>query len=161
MQSPSKRKKARHGRRAWVILWANREDKVEKRTGTVICLLPSTYDTKTVRRIVEAIYCCYVYSYEGHLDYACFRKRNKNPLSQVTFDSRVIIPENPGLVAVLADDVVVESNTSGILQTISWTYPDFYEPGPNGPVKTQNGTFRSLTFDFLKFEQTDDPKEHL
>lgn len=137
-------------------MWANREDKVEKRTGTVICLLPSRYDTKTVRRIVEAIYSSYVYSYEGHLDYACFRNRNKNPLSNVTFDSRVVIPENPGLMAVLAEDVVVESNTSGIVQTISWTDPDFCEPGRNGPVKTQDGAFHSLKFDFFKHEQTDD-----
>ena len=161
MQSIAKQRKLKNGYRAWVVYWAIREDKVGKDTGTVICLLPWMYTRDAVGKIVEAIYSSYVYTYTGHLDYACFRKRRKNPLARRRFDERVVIGENPGLVAELAEDVVVESNASGLLQTISWKGPDFYEPGLGGPIKVQDGSRWSFTFDFFNFKQTDEAKTQL
>jgi hypothetical protein len=141
--------------RAWVVHWDIREDKVAKCTGTVITLLPSRYATRTVAKIIEALYCAYAFTYDGQFGYLVNRNKGKR-LSRETFDGRVVIGENPGLSAVLAEDVSVEIiSTDGNKQIISWTDPDYYEPTRGEPRvrKVGSGQFHKLEFDYLKYVQ--------
>jgi hypothetical protein len=145
VKSETKKRRKKDTHSAWVVFWTDREDKVAKCSGKVICLLPASYRPETVQRIIEAIYSSYVQSYLGQLEFACFRRRTKL-LVERGF-RRVTIAENPGLMAVLSDDVLVESNTSGIVQTISWTDPDFYSRTEGTQfIKTQDGAKHSHTF---------------
>ncbi len=142
--------------RAWVVYWYIREDKVAKSTGTVITLLPSRYSTDTVGKIVEALYCAYAHTYDGQFGYIVDRNRGER-LSRRSFDGRVEIGKNPGLNAVLAEDVCIENvSSSGNTQIISWTDPDHYEPTLEQPRfrKVGDGQFHKLQFDFLNYVQT-------
>jgi len=142
--------------RAWVVYWHIREDKVEKRTGTVITLLPSRYSTDTVAKIVEALYCAYAFTYDGQFGYIMDRNRGEY-LSRRTFGG-IEIGRNPGLNAVLAADVSVEVvSTDGNKQIISWTDPDYYEPTLEHPGFRKVGSecFHKLEFDYLTYVQNE------
>ena len=143
--------------RAWVVYWNIREDKIAKQTGTVVTLLPSRYSTDTVGKIIEALYCAYAFTYDGQFGYIVDRNRVKK-LSQETFDGRVEIGRNPGLSAVLAEDVSVEVvSTDGNKQIISWTDPDYYEPTQAPPCvrKVGSGQFHKLEFDYQQYVQNE------
>jgi len=142
--------------KAWVVYWYIREDKVAKTTGTVITLLPNRYSIDTVTKIVEALYCAYTQTYDGQFGYIVGRGRGKR-VSRRTFDRRVEIPENPGLTAVLAEDVCIENDSSsGNTQIISWTDPDYYEGIAEHPRirKVGDGQRHKLKFDFFNYEET-------
>jgi len=143
---------------AWVVFWTEREDKVSKCSGKIICLLPAPYTAKTVHRIITAIYSAYVDTYSGKLEYACFRRRTK--LLVEHYNGHIIIAENPGLTAVLSDDVRVDSNISGLVQTISWTDPDIYRRGEGVQlqfIKAQVGAARSYTYNCSNYTETENP----
>ena len=134
-----------------------REDKIVKQTGTVITLLPSRYSTDTVGKIIEALYCAYALTYDGQFGYLMNRNRGED-LSRTTFDGRVEIGSNPGLNAVLAEDVSVEVvSTAGHKQIISWTDPDYYEPTQAQPRfrKVGSGEFHKLEFDYEQHVQNE------
>jgi len=140
-----------------VVYWYIREDKVAKSTGTVVTLLPSRYSTDTVAKIVEALYCAYAFTYDGQFGYLMDRNRGET-LSRRTFDGRVEIGRNPGLNAVLAEDVSVEVvSMGGNEQIISWTDPDYYEPTLEQPRlrKVGSGGFHRLKFNYLKYVQNE------
>lgn len=127
-----------------------------KSTGTVITLLPSRYSATTVGKIVEALYCAYSLTYDGQFGYIMGRNRGDR-LSRRAFNGCVEIGENPGLNAVLADDVCIENvSTSGNTQIISWTDPDYYEPTLEQPGfrKVGPGQYHKLKFDYLNYVQT-------
>jgi hypothetical protein len=135
---------------AWVVYWIVREDKVSKMTGTVITLLPRRYSTDTIQKIVEGLYAAYAYTYSGQEHFARTRSKFRNPLSRTTFEGKVIIGENPGLIAVLATDIAVKVDASGINQTISWTDPDSYEHARKSPYyrKVASGAFHKYAFNY-------------
>ncbi len=141
--------------RAWVVYWNIREDKIPKQTGTVVTLLPSRYAPDTVAKIIDALYCAYAFTYDGQFGYLMRRNRGED-LSRRTFDGGVEIGSNPGLKAVLAEDVSVEVvSTDGTKQIISWTDPDYYEPTVVQPRirKVGSGQFHKLEFDYQQYVQ--------
>ena len=134
-----------------------RRGQIAKQTGTVVTLLPSRYSTDTVAKIIEALYCGYALTYDGQFGYP-MRSNGGEDLSRTTFDGRVEIGTNPGLNAVLAEDVSVEVvSTAGHKQIISWTDPDYYEPtGAQPPVrKVGSGQFHNLEFDYQQYVQSE------
>lgn len=142
--------------KAWVVYWYIRGDKVAKSTGAVVTLLPSRYSTDTVAKVVEALYCAYALTYDGQFGYIVDRNRGER-LSRLSFDGRVEIGRNPGLNAVLAEDVCIENiGSSGNTQTISWTDPDHYEPTLEQPRsrKVGDGQFHKYQFDFLNYVES-------
>jgi hypothetical protein len=142
------------GFRAWLVRWYIREDKVAKNTGTVITLLPSRYSTDTVKRIVEALYSAYALTYDGQANYA----RRRQPRAEVTFDSKIVINENPGLLAVLATEITVDVDRSGINQTISWRDPDSFVPRSGSPwyEKVASGAQHRIGFNYMRYVQSSD-----
>lgn len=83
----------------------------------------------TVAKIIEALYCAYAFTYDGQFGYLAGRNRGEH-LARETVNS-VEIGRNPGLNAVLAEDVSVEVlSNDGNKQVISWTDSDYYEPTP-------------------------------
>jgi hypothetical protein len=68
-----------------------------------------------------------------------------------------VIGENPGLTAVLATDVFVQCDTSGLNQTISWTDPDVYEPTYEAPryKLVSPGARHHFAFNYHTHEQED------
>lgn len=142
------------GFRAWLVRWYIREDKVAKDTGTVITLLPFRYSTDTVKRIVEALYSAYALTYDGQANYA----RRRQPRAEVTFDQKVTINKNPGLLAVLATEITVDVDRSGINQTISWRDPDSFAPCVGYPYyeKVASGGQHRIGFNYMRYVQSSD-----
>jgi hypothetical protein len=105
---------------------------------------------------VEALFCAYARTYDGQFGY--IMRRNKGDrLSKIGFNARVEIGENPGLNAVLAEDVCIENvGANGNTQIISWTDPDYYEPTIEQPGfrKIGIGQYHKLKFDYLSYVQT-------
>jgi hypothetical protein len=134
------------------VYWNIREDKVEKRTGTVITLLPSRSSANTVGKIIEALYCAYALTYDGQFGYIMGRNRGEK-LWQHTLNGGVEIDRNPGLNAVLADVSVEVVSTDGSKQIISWTDPDYYEPTQPPVRRVGSGQFHKLEFDYQQYVQ--------
>ena len=122
----------------------------------MITLLPSRYSADTVGRIIEALYCAYALTYDGQFGYIRGRNRGER-LVQGTFAGRVEIGTNPGLNAVLAEDVCVQVvSRDGKEQSISWTDPDYYEArGTQRPVRLGPGQFHKLKFDYRQNVQNE------
>ena len=139
---------------AWLVRWYIREDKVAKNTGTIITLLPSRYSTDTVKKIVEALYSAYALTYDGQAEFA----RRHRPRAEVSFDQKISINENPGLVAVRATEIKVDVDTSGINQTISWLDPDSLVPCSGSPwyKKVASGSRHHIGFDYMRYVQSSD-----
>jgi hypothetical protein len=142
------------GFRAWLVRWNIREDKVAKNTGTVITLLPSRYSTDTVKRIVEALYAAYALTFDGQANFA----RRHQPRAEVSFDQKISINENPGLLAVLATEIKVDVDISGINQTISWRDPDTFVPSSDPPryKKIASGSQHRIGFNYMSYIQSSD-----
>jgi hypothetical protein len=122
----------------------------------VVTLLPSRYSAKNVAKIIEALYCAYAFTYDGQFGYLVGRNRGER-LSRNILGLRVEIGRNPGLNAVLAQDVSVEVlSTDGNRQVISWTDPDYYEPIQEHPRvrKVGSGQRHKLAFDYSEYVQT-------
>ena len=141
------------GFQAWLVRWYIRGDKVPKKTGTVITLLPYNYSRDTVRRIVEALYSAYTQTFDGQANYA----RRRQPRAEITFDGEVKINKNPGLLAVLATEIKIDCD--GMKQTISWRDPDSFAPCLGYPYyqKVASGAQYRIGFDFDHYVQTDYP----
>ncbi len=140
--------------RAWVVFWTIGENKVNKSTGTVVTLLPYRFGIDTVRIIVEALYAAYALPFSRQEDYVRHLGK-KQSISRRTFDGKVSIDKNPGLMAVLATDVRIEVDSSGLNQIISWTNPDTLEPSNEEPYfKTvSTGARRKFRFNYHTLEQ--------
>jgi hypothetical protein len=138
---------------AWVVKWNLREDKVEKPTGTIVCLLPWRYSPKRVRDILDGIYLAYVKTFEEHMTYAK-SQRERNPLlAKVEFCSCFVsVGKNPGLHASLCTGVVVTSKKMS--QTITWTTPEIWHRDERGMVVEKIlGERLSYTFDFTTMKE--------
>jgi hypothetical protein len=145
---------------AWVVWWNLREDKVEKLTGTVVCLLPRRFSPKRVRDILDGIYLAYIKTFDGHLTYARHQTSHKPLLAELGRGSpSVFVGRNPGLHAALCTGVHVTSKKMS--QTLFGTTPEIWRRDDRGSVVEKiPGDKLSYTFDFttMKEVHSDLPK---
>jgi hypothetical protein len=141
------------GIKAWVVRWDLREDKVDKQTGTVVCLLPGRYSPERVRDILDGIYLAYVKAFEGHVAFAKNQKARNRLLAEVGhYTCFVSVDKNPGLVAELCTGVHVRSEKQK--QTLVWTTPEIWRRDDRGfVVEKIPGEKLSYTFDFLSMKE--------
>jgi len=134
---------------AWVVFWSMREDKVDKRTGTIVCLLPRRYSPKRVRDILDGIYLSYIKTFDGHLEFATSQTEKSPMLAEISRYSDVYVSKNPGLHAWLCHGVKVSSKK--MVQTITWTTPTNYRRNDRHEIVEEipGKTYR-YTFDFCK-----------
>ena len=94
---------------------------------TVLCILPSRYRPQRIADTGKALDTKISHKYTGKLCFAKTDRKKREQTLYVSYD-RVSFSGNPGIHAVLADDIRVESGENAYNQLISWTDPDVYEP---------------------------------
>ena len=136
----------KRGKRAWLVYWTGREDRIDKRTGTIVCILPWRYSVTRVQDIVEGIYLAYWHSFPDQFEFATRQNRSRQRIAELC-PGGVFVGKNPGLFASLCEDVCVASKKR--IQELTWTtLPIYRRNGRHEIIEEIAGTPNRYVFDF-------------
>ena len=133
---------------AWVVVWTGREERIDKRSGTVVCLLPWRYNPERVRDILDGIYLSYLSSFHDLFWFAKLQTKRRPKIAKISSPEIVTtLEKNPGLDAYLCTDVGVTHRKS--IQSITWTLPNNYRRNSRHEIVEEiRGATHRYSFDF-------------
>jgi len=142
------------GIRAWVVIWNGRECRIDKPSGSFVCLLPWRYSPKRVRDILDGIYLSYVRNFQDLYWFAKLQTERHPMIAEIIPSTGIVatLSKNPGLNACLCTDVRVSQKKS--TETVTWTEPTFYRRNSRYEiVEEMPGATHTYSFNFQKMKE--------